>query len=692
MPQGLTPEKQLRLISSAWGRQTGYCFFPWISGKAKNREERIKSYHEGEEFFWPRDRAKIISHMKAHQSDDLYWCPSLFEGKRRQMELAMDEHALWADLDAVDPREIEDYPPTIAWETSPGRYQGLWLIVAGDMQGASWQGGENQRLTYLLGADQSGWDTTQLLRIPGWKNHKFDHRGGARYEGEELDPPVPGKLLWSDGRRYLPDEFVDLPDINTPTEVQTVLEEEIDRVKRHEVWGRVRLKLPHRARELFAARTVSGDRSEQLWWMMRCLADVGCSAVEIVALVRPTPWNKFEGRQDELKRLTNEASKAIGQRSEESTEQLELEAEDKPELVNLFDMLANVRPPAWLIQDLWAIGSCGFIAGQPKSFKSWIGLDLALSVSTGIPFLDYFPIRQPGPVLYIQEEDAPPMVKGRVGKVWPSKQSDKMKVQDGQLVWDPPDPRDKPKIAAAVGEGFVISDPSWQAWLDEKLDWGYGGSVEKAGEPFAMVIIDPLMMVAGDVEENRSQEMTEKIFKPAKQLSRKHEVAFCFVHHMRKGDPAKPQRGGQLMLGSVANHAWAEDSLYLKLARGGDVIVERESKNTTSGTFRITGLRNKKWTPGVTDDQTGDEGLHEEARQESAGSNGSAPRTRSQGPRKPKALQALEELGVGQWRTGQVAEQCGITPNGAKRQLDRLVSAGKVKSVGAPGSGRWELP
>ena len=91
------------------------------------------SYNEGQAVMWPRDREKIIEHLNAHTHDDVYWCPSLFEDRRRVMELAMDEHALWADLDEVNPRTIEDYPPTIAWQTSPGRYQALWLITGGDM-------------------------------------------------------------------------------------------------------------------------------------------------------------------------------------------------------------------------------------------------------------------------------------------------------------------------------------------------------------------------------------------------------------------------------------------------------------------------------------------------------------------------------------------------------------------------------
>jgi hypothetical protein len=506
------------------------------------------------------------------------------------------------------------------------------------------------------------------LRIPGWKNHKPEYReanGGK---------PVQGRLLWQNGRRYLPDEFSDLPEVQTFSEVQTVLEDEVDSVDRHEVWGRVRLKLPHRARELFGARESFGDRSEQLWWMMRCLADVGCTATEIVALVRPTVWNKFEGRADELKRLTIEASKAISQRSEEVTEDLEAEREGRPDPQNLFSMVASARAPEWIVKDLIAMGACGFIAGQPKSFKSWCALDLILSVSTGIPFLDHFPVRHVGPVLYIQEEDSLPMIKSRLDKVWPSKQSDRMRSIDGSVVWDPADARDTPKINAMVRAGVTLSDPAWQSWLDEQLEKGYDG------DQYRMLLVDPFMMVAGEIDENRSQEMTQKLFRPLKQLAEKHEVAIMVVHHMRKGDPSKPTRGGQLMLGSVANHAWAEDSLYLRLVRGGDILVERESKHTTGGTFKITRLRNKDWTPLVTDDRL-DEGNLPEGGQDESEVEGRG-RSRANARSKSKALKALQELGGGAHKTRVVAEQMGVTLGGARRQLARLAEQGAISRVG----------
>lgn len=676
----------LDLISQAWGKQDGFCFFPWIDGTATDREQRIKSYHEGPAFHWPADRAQVLLHMHEHQNDDLYWCPSLFETDRRQLEVAMDEHALWADLDDVDPREIdEEYKPTIAWETSPGRYQGLWLIQRGfDIQGASWPGGENQKLTYYLGADVGGWDITQLMRIPGWKNHKPEHRGGTRNgPNKKLTKPPTGKLLWYDkSRRYLPDHFEDLPEVaNALGAIKDVLDEEIDRVDRHAVWGRVRLKVSRRVREFVGAKEVTGDRSEVLWEIERELADAGCSVVEIVAIVRETAWNKYEGRADELRRLTNEAAKAVAARPDKSAvtaDELEpSDDEERPNPQRLGSLLRTVKPPAWLVEGIWTKGSCGFIAGQPKTFKSWCALDIALSVATGQPFLGHFPVRVPGPVLYIQEEDGLPLLKQRADKVWPGKMADRMvPMGDGQIQWVPGeelgDLEDAP-IDAYIGEGFTLSDPGWQSWLDEQLD---------AGE-YVMLVMDPLMMLAGDVEENRAQDMTTKIFRPLKQLAQKHECSVALVHHLRKGQ--NEGRGGQLMLGSVANHAWAEDSLYFRLSRG-KIMVERESKHTTSGTFEIGNVRNKVWQP-VVMNEAGDLDDHDESQGRGevrqVASNGSTRHKHT-----PKAISALQELGPGRHATKKIAEQCGLTTGAVWRQLVRAEEKGWVER---PSTQTWSL-
>jgi hypothetical protein len=658
-------ERTLNIISQAWGGQKGYAFFPYIDRAEQVRTgKRQAGYNEGPErpkedkrgpaFRWPLDRGEIRQYLQTHldRSHDVYWCPSLFEFPARRSDLAMDEHCLWADLDEVDPRDIrESLKPTVAWESSPGRYQALWIASEGDFQGASWPGNENQRLTYHLGADLGGWDTTQLLRLPGWPNNKLE-----RVEANGGKPPL-GKLLWSAGQSYLLGDFSDLPEVRgaVSSELTEALESEVDSIDRHQVLARLKLKLNHTARELLSAKEVSGDRSAQMWYLMRCLADAGGTVTEIVAVMRPSVWNKFAGRADEMKRLIAEASKAVASRSDETVEALEEEEGERPKPQRLGYLLRNIKRPVWLIDQVLTEGACGFIAGEPKTWKSWIAYDMALSISTGADFLGYFGVRNPGPVLYIQEEDPLPVLKTRGAKIWSGKSTDKLELDsEGNIFWLPPqhEATFDPDINAYVQKGVVISDEAWQIWLDETIEEGM------AGEPYRLMIIDTLMMTAGDVDENRAQEMTTKIFKPTKVVSRKHNVALQVVHHLGKSQDR--QRMGQRMLGSVANHAWAEDSLYLLKVGKDKLKMEFESKVAPAQTFAITNLDNSRWEPVITPWTLKDERVRATRK--------------AKEPKLSVAAQALEQLGGGIQSTTAISKMANISYQQAYRQLSRDVA------------------
>lgn len=683
-------ERSLRVISQTWGRkQSGYVFFPWIDRKKQRLSgKRRAGFNEGEAFLWPQDKEKILNHIIKHSNDklehDLYWSTSLFEYPMRREDVAMDEYALWADLDEVDPSTLDEYPPTIAWESSPGHYQAIWVAAAGNFQGASWPGNENQRMTYMIGADPSGWDTAQLLRVPLTANHK------PQYRRDDGTYPQ-GKILWSNGQKYLASDFAELPEVRgaVDSSLSEALASDIDGVDRLEVIARVKLKLNHTARELLGARDTAGaDKSEKLWYLIRCLADAGLSTAEIVAVVRETIWNKFADRHDELRRLISEASKAIAKRSNETIQKLESEeeedAQERPSPQRLGFLLRNIKKPKYLVQGILTEGACGFIAGEPKSYKSWVGLDLAFSVATGADFLGYFRVQNPGPVLYIQEEDPATTLKNRSAKIWVNKSTDKFELirneDEAGLYWLPPE-QDRlfdPEVNAYIQQGFIISNEAWQIWLDETLNQGMDG------EPYRLLIIDTLMMTAGEVDENRSQEMTTKIFKPLKVLSRKHNVAVIVIHHMGKSEKSRP---GQRMLGAVANHAWAEDSIYLARSGLKDIRIDLESKTIPSSTYRMTDVHNVWWSPKIDPWRTEDD---PDTTNEPSSTPGNR---RGRKPRKADpVLEKLAENPLGM-TTGQLATEFGVNRATIHKRMTKLLDAEKIeRTMVNGGTNLWKLP
>jgi hypothetical protein len=105
-------------------------------------------------------------------TDNVYFCPQLFSQQKRRKEYVRFTPSAWADLDACDPRRLQ-VEPSMLWESSPGRHQALWLldrVAPEDAEALS------RRIAYAHaedGCDRSGWDLTQLLRVPYTYNYKY---------------------------------------------------------------------------------------------------------------------------------------------------------------------------------------------------------------------------------------------------------------------------------------------------------------------------------------------------------------------------------------------------------------------------------------------------------------------------------------------------------------------------------------
>jgi AAA domain len=53
----------------------------------------------------------------------------------------------------------------------------------------------------------------------------------------------------------------------------------------------------------------------------------------------------------------------------------------------------------WLVEGLWSDQAVGILGGEPKCCKSFLALDLAVSVASGAPCLRHFAVQRTGPVL-----------------------------------------------------------------------------------------------------------------------------------------------------------------------------------------------------------------------------------------------------------------------------------------------------
>lgn len=126
-------------------------------------------------FHWPVQRQELLTYvdLKARDSN-LWYSVNLFDKPERLKEYAQPHNIVWADLDTCSPTKITP-APSLVIISSPGRFQALWKVdqnlppdVAEDY---------SKRIAYLYrndGADPTGWDLTQLLRVPFSKNLKYE--------------------------------------------------------------------------------------------------------------------------------------------------------------------------------------------------------------------------------------------------------------------------------------------------------------------------------------------------------------------------------------------------------------------------------------------------------------------------------------------------------------------------------------
>jgi hypothetical protein len=130
---------------------------------------------------------------------DVYICAHLLSSKQRKKANALPLKVLYADVDH-DEIPASSPTPSIIVESSPGRWQALWRLHESIPPADGEQ--LNKRLALAVGADKSGFDLTQLLRVPGTPNCKYPERPTVKlvyisdetYDAEELDallPPIP---------------------------------------------------------------------------------------------------------------------------------------------------------------------------------------------------------------------------------------------------------------------------------------------------------------------------------------------------------------------------------------------------------------------------------------------------------------------------------------------------------------------
>jgi len=214
-------------------------------------------------------------------------------------------------------------------------------------------------------------------------------------------------------------------------------------------------------------------------------------------------------------------------------------------------LAARAEERRWLITGLWSEEAVGIVGGEPKCCKSFLALDMAVSVASGTPCLRRFPVTHAGRVLLYAAEDALHVVRRRLEGIC---------------------------AAAAVAlsdlDVQVITAPTVR--LDLEADRASLDETVAKLRP-RLLVLDPFVRLHR-VDENASGEVAP-LLAYLREMQRRHGVAVAVVHHAKKG--GGNVRAGQALRGSSEFHAWGDSNLYLR-RHGDDLTLTVEHRAAAS--------------------------------------------------------------------------------------------------------------
>jgi len=223
--------------------------------------------------------------------------------------------------------------------------------------------------------------------------------------------------------------------------------------------------------------------------------------------------------------------------------------------------------PSWLIDQLWTANAVGIIGGTPKSYKTWMALEIAVSVASGSACLATYAVPSAGPVLLYAAEDSAAALRSRLESL-----------------------AQHHRLELAYLDIRVISAETLR--LDRPIDQARLEATLMLYRP-ALLILDPLVRLHA-IDENAAGEIAA-LLGYLRVLQRKTGAAIALVHHARKNVSANGGAGYSLR-GSSDLYAWVDSFLYLRRHHG-QLMLSAEHRSASGAGPLALELANSESAP-----------------------------------------------------------------------------------------------
>jgi hypothetical protein len=287
------------------GLNDGYLCIVTINRNLKTNQKVTGDALVKQHFFpWPDGLDKALALIdKVKTQQDVYFTPFLTIRRRRKKQDITETPVAWADGDLCPLESLLVPPSAVIRSSNAGeqdKYHFYWKFD--DIQTSDVGEHISKRIAYYHadeGMDRSGWDLTQLLRVPETYNHKFS-------------PPLQvSKAIIDEDLTYIEEDFRPYPEVESTTEFHPLENVELPDVSAQEILLQHKVELNPRAFDLYNIEPDQlRDWSKNLWELELICLEAGISPEETFIIARSSACNKYARDNRPEKNLWKEVQKA----------------------------------------------------------------------------------------------------------------------------------------------------------------------------------------------------------------------------------------------------------------------------------------------------------------------------------------------------------------------------------------------
>lgn len=335
-----------------------------------------------------------------------------------------------------------------------------------------------------------------------------------------------------------------------------------------------------------------GKRDEELTRRAGKLLQIGIPAHEALSMLKA--WNQQhckpplgEGPGDDPNQV-EKIVMSIAKREEQKQQEQQTQEQEEYFRVYPFEETLEkygFEEVTWSISEWVPEATCGLIVAPPANYKTWLLLDLAVSVATGKPFLNRYHVEKPGPVLLIQQEDPFPMLFSRIGTI--------------MNIGEPTENKDEFLVPKAPPFPQIY----WH--IDRLLNFDDKKSVEGLQRAVdrirpAMVIVDPLYSAISSKDYMAEGAQTMLALK---RIRDDYGCSFMIAHHtVKRGD----MDGRESLWGSQFLNAWLETGWQIRPTKDGEstIRIKRHFKNSAIPSILKLSFNITNWSFDIVAEET----------------------------------------------------------------------------------------